>query len=513
MDWAEFSPNTADDETLRAIEVDVAAFFARHTMQELYDIRLRDQPHARPDQLAARDPRQRAARGPGVLRPARRRTSSSRRRSSTVRVRRRRRAARPRPPAPRPRLGRGHRRPRGRRVAARSAPTRVRDRARGRARTSSSSARARPGRSRRATSSSTARPCCASSRRAGPTSCASTRSGPNNPHGLEGAPMFDGLNVGKRDVTLNLKHPKAVELVRRLVVEWADAVAENFAPRAMRGFGLDYDVARRGQARPRDAQRVPERPDRAAPRLPRLRRPGLGARRATTSSPAGPTASPSARTAPSPTRSRRGSPRPRSPPGCCTAAAPGAASTSTCRRSRRRSSRCRRGCSSTRRPARTRGRHGNASDRAVVHGVLALPRTTASVGDRWVAVAAWTDDEAALLDDHRRRRRRRRGRRPDPARGRRDAPGRGHRGGAGPGLRRPARRPAARATAATSSRSPTRSSAPASTSATASGSPTRPAATTAPGPTLGQDQDWVLDELLGLDADEQAALAADGAFD
>jgi benzylsuccinate CoA-transferase BbsF subunit len=29
--------------------------------------------------------------------------------------------------------------------------------------------------------------------------------------------------------------------VRRLVVEWADAVAENFAPRAMKGFGLDYD--------------------------------------------------------------------------------------------------------------------------------------------------------------------------------------------------------------------------------------------------------------------------------
>ncbi len=34
-----------------------------------------------------------------------------------------------------------------------------------------------------------------------------------------------------------------------------------------------------------------------------------------------------------------------------------------------------------------------------------------------------------------------------------------------------------------------------------------------PGPTLGQDQDWVLGELLGLDAEEQAALAVDGAFD
>ena len=66
--------------------------------------------------------------------------------------------------------------------------------------------------------------------------------GPDNPHGLEGAPMYDGLNVGKRNVTLNLKHPAAVALVRRLVVEWADAVAENYAPRAMKGFGLDYDA-------------------------------------------------------------------------------------------------------------------------------------------------------------------------------------------------------------------------------------------------------------------------------
>ena len=66
--------------------------------------------------------------------------------------------------------------------------------------------------------------------------------GPNNPHGLEGAPMYDGLNVGKRNVALNLKQPEAVALVRRLILEWADAVAENFAPRAMKGFGLDYDT-------------------------------------------------------------------------------------------------------------------------------------------------------------------------------------------------------------------------------------------------------------------------------
>ena len=62
---------------------------------------------------------------------------------------------------------------------------------------------------------------------------------PGNPCGLEGSDMFDALNVGKLGLTLNLKHPEGVALAVRLM-EWADAVAENFAPRAMKGFGLDY---------------------------------------------------------------------------------------------------------------------------------------------------------------------------------------------------------------------------------------------------------------------------------
>src|SRR5205807_8975204 len=65
---------------------------------------------------------------------------------------------------------------------------------------------------------------------------------PDNPHGLEGSDMFDALNAGKLGITLNLKHPRGIELVKRLAVEWADAVSENFAPRAMRGFGLHYDA-------------------------------------------------------------------------------------------------------------------------------------------------------------------------------------------------------------------------------------------------------------------------------
>jgi crotonobetainyl-CoA:carnitine CoA-transferase CaiB-like acyl-CoA transferase len=63
--------------------------------------------------------------------------------------------------------------------------------------------------------------------------------GPGNPCGLEGSDMYDALNVGKLGLTLNLKHPEGVGLAKRLI-GWTDAVAENFAPRAMKGFGLDY---------------------------------------------------------------------------------------------------------------------------------------------------------------------------------------------------------------------------------------------------------------------------------
>ena len=64
--------------------------------------------------------------------------------------------------------------------------------------------------------------------------------GPGNRHGLEGSALFDGLNTGKLSVTLDLKDPGGLEVARKLI-HWADGVLENFAPKAMRGFGLDYD--------------------------------------------------------------------------------------------------------------------------------------------------------------------------------------------------------------------------------------------------------------------------------
>jgi len=51
---------------------------------------------------------------------------------------------------------------------------------------------------------------------------------------------FALLNRNKRSVTLDLKKPRALELVRRLVRD-ADVVVENFRPGVAQGLGLDYD--------------------------------------------------------------------------------------------------------------------------------------------------------------------------------------------------------------------------------------------------------------------------------
>lgn len=61
----------------------------------------------------------------------------------------------------------------------------------------------------------------------------------DSPQGLEGSTLFDALNVGKQSITINLRHPAGREIARQLV-HWADAVLENFAPKAMKSYGLDY---------------------------------------------------------------------------------------------------------------------------------------------------------------------------------------------------------------------------------------------------------------------------------
>jgi benzylsuccinate CoA-transferase BbsF subunit len=57
--------------------------------------------------------------------------------------------------------------------------------------------------------------------------------------GLDASHMFAMVNPNKYGIALNMSHSKGPEVARRLV-RWADVVAENFAPKAMAKWGLDY---------------------------------------------------------------------------------------------------------------------------------------------------------------------------------------------------------------------------------------------------------------------------------
>ncbi len=56
----------------------------------------------------------------------------------------------------------------------------------------------------------------------------------------ERSAMWQGTNLNKRDITLDLTSDAGRELVRRLVRD-ADVVVENFSPRVIEQFGLDYE--------------------------------------------------------------------------------------------------------------------------------------------------------------------------------------------------------------------------------------------------------------------------------
>jgi benzylsuccinate CoA-transferase BbsF subunit len=62
--------------------------------------------------------------------------------------------------------------------------------------------------------------------------------------GINRSQFFADYNSSKKSVTLNLSKPKGRELAMRLL-PWADIVVENFTPRVMRGWEMDYEHLRR----------------------------------------------------------------------------------------------------------------------------------------------------------------------------------------------------------------------------------------------------------------------------
>jgi crotonobetainyl-CoA:carnitine CoA-transferase CaiB-like acyl-CoA transferase len=53
-------------------------------------------------------------------------------------------------------------------------------------------------------------------------------------------PLFTFLNTSKYGMTVDLKHPKAMEVMTRLI-QWADVVIENYTPGTMSRMGLGYE--------------------------------------------------------------------------------------------------------------------------------------------------------------------------------------------------------------------------------------------------------------------------------
>lgn len=53
-------------------------------------------------------------------------------------------------------------------------------------------------------------------------------------------PWFAHLNTSKRSLALNMKHPRAFDVLAPLI-EWADVVVENFSPGTMAKLGLDFE--------------------------------------------------------------------------------------------------------------------------------------------------------------------------------------------------------------------------------------------------------------------------------
>ncbi len=61
--------------------------------------------------------------------------------------------------------------------------------------------------------------------------------------GWESSPYFNWVNRNKRDITLNLKDPRGVAILKTMVAE-ADVLIENYTPRVMASFGLGYETLR-----------------------------------------------------------------------------------------------------------------------------------------------------------------------------------------------------------------------------------------------------------------------------
>ena len=65
----------------------------------------------------------------------------------------------------------------------------------------------------------------------------------NDLGGAENSGLYQNMNAGKLGITLDLSKPESRAVIEDLV-RWADIVTDSFSPKAMRGWGLDYEALR-----------------------------------------------------------------------------------------------------------------------------------------------------------------------------------------------------------------------------------------------------------------------------
>jgi CoA:oxalate CoA-transferase len=58
------------------------------------------------------------------------------------------------------------------------------------------------------------------------------------------APSFHHLNLGKKDIVINLKEPKGIKLLKELLAK-SDVIISNFAPGTMEKMGLSYEECKK----------------------------------------------------------------------------------------------------------------------------------------------------------------------------------------------------------------------------------------------------------------------------
>ncbi len=67
----------------------------------------------------------------------------------------------------------------------------------------------------------------------------------DNKPGVNRGMLFPIYSHNKYGITLDLSHPKGLEVAKRIVKNWANVVTENFTPGVMKRLGLDYEELRK----------------------------------------------------------------------------------------------------------------------------------------------------------------------------------------------------------------------------------------------------------------------------